>query len=144
MRPVMKLELSSKTGGTAIASGFLLMLLLLYLDPSYTLTAATAGVRALLLLLVFPLTGLLVGLYSYLDGPHHGALLFLAGTYLGIVGLTMVVGFGLSPLRIQLLQAVGLVLFGLAVVAILVSVQRFASFVGLGKMLPTVSDRSRP
>lgn len=141
---VIDFELSSETGGVAMVSGFLVVLVLLFIDPSYTLSTASTGLRALFLLLVFPVAGLLVGLYAYVDGPYHGVLLFLAATYLGIVGLTMVVGFGLSPMRVETLQGVGLLLFVLSLLAILVSVQRFAAFVGFGKVLHSPSGRSRP
>lgn len=137
-------DLSSRTAGAATVGGYLAVLLLLLVDPSYTVASATAGTGALLTLLVFPVVGLGIGVYTYAEGPYHGVLLFLAATYLGVVGLTLVVGFGLSPRRIVALQGLGLALFVLSLVAILASVKRFESFFGLGALLPTVSDDDRP
>lgn len=134
-------ELSSKIGGAALVIGFLLILLLLFRDPTRVVPAATGGIQSLLFLLMFPIAGFVVGIYTYFDGPYNAGPVFLAASYLGVFGLTLIVGFPSSGI-IGVFQVLGFVLFALSVVAILLSLQRLAEVLGLGSLLPSGSERS--
>lgn len=140
---MIDLELSSKTGGVALVVGFLLVLLLLYRDPTRAVAAATGTVQSLVFLLVLPIGGLVAGVYAYVEGPYHGTLAFLAGSYLGVFGLTLIVGFRPRSGPIAPLQGLGIVLLVASVVTILVSFQRLAEFLGLGQLVSSLTDRSR-
>jgi len=111
--------LDRRRGGVATLVGYLVVLAVLFQDPSRVLEAAST-VQGVLFFLVFPLAGLGSGAYAAWGGPFSGVGLFVAGSYLAVVGLTF--GFGLVSVSLAV-SAVGLGLFVLAVVAVLAGFQ---------------------
>jgi len=111
--------LDRRLGGYLTAAGYLLVLALLFRDPSRGLAAAGTA-QGLLFFVVLPAFGLLSGVYAALGGPFGGVGLFVAGSYLGVVGLTL--GFALVPVP-PLVSLLGFVLFGCALLGVLASLQ---------------------
>jgi len=120
-----------ETGGGALVAGFVLLFVVLFREPASALAATTASPQSILYFLVLPVLGVLAGVYAYFDGPYSGVALFALATYLGVVGLALILGGVLSPDPIVLLVAVGLVLLVLAVVALVASLQRLAVYLHL-------------
>jgi len=111
--------LDRRRGGIVTLVGYLVVLAVLFRDPSRVLDAAST-VQGVLFFLALPLAGLASGAYAAWGGPYSGVGLFVAGSYLAVVGLTF--GFGLVSVSLAV-SAVGFVLFVLAVVAVLAGFQ---------------------
>jgi hypothetical protein len=104
-----------EAGGAALLLGFLVVLVTLYREPASGVAAATASPGAVLYCIVLPAAGLLAGAYVSLGGPYSGVPLFLLGSYLGLFGL-------------------GLLLSGLATVALVASAWWLAAVLRLGSV----------
>lgn len=109
--------LDRRRGGVATLVGYLVVLAVLFRDPARPLEAANT-IQGALFFLLFPFGGVLGGAYAAWGGPFSGVGLFVAGSYLAVLGLTL--GFGLVPVS-GAISVVGLALFVLAVVAVLAS-----------------------
>lgn len=117
--------LDRRLAGRLTAVGYLLLLAVLFRDPSRGLAAAGTA-QGLLFFVVLPVFGLLSGAYAAFGGPFGGIGLFLAGSYLAVVGLTL--GFALVPVPLPV-SLLGLVLFGCALAAVLASLQALWRYV---------------
>jgi hypothetical protein len=117
--------LDRRRGGYLTAAGYLLVLVVLFRDPSRGLAAAGSA-QGVLFFVALPVFGLLSGLYAAAGGPFGGPGLFLAGSYLGVVGLTL--GFALAPVP-PLVSLLGVVLFGCALAGVLASLQALWAYV---------------
>ncbi len=111
--------LDRRLGGRLTAVAYLLVLALLFRDPSRGL-AATGSVQGVLFFVVLPVFGLLSGVYAAFGGPFAGVGLFLTGSYLGVIGLTL--AFTLVPVSLPV-SLLGVVLAGCAVAAVLASLR---------------------
>jgi len=120
--------LDRRRGGLATLVGYLVALAVLFRDPSRALAAATT-LQGVLFFVVFPLGGLASGAYAVRRGPFSGVGLFVAGSYLAVLGLTL--GFGLVSAPAAL-GVVGLALAALAVVAVLAGLQAMWAYFRAG------------
>ena len=111
--------LNRQLGGRLTTVGYLIVLALLFRDPSRGLAAAGTA-QGVLFFVVLPVVGLLSGIYAAFGGPFGGVGLFVAGSYLSVVGLTL--GFALVPVSLPV-SLLGLVLFGCALAAVLTSLR---------------------
>lgn len=121
-----------QTGGGALVVGYLVVLAGLYRAPDAALDAAMAGPWSALYFIVLPVAGVAAGLYAYSDGPFSSVPLFVFGSYLGFLGLGLILGGLLSSTPVGLPIAVGLVGLVLAAQALLVGLFRFAELVQFG------------
>jgi hypothetical protein len=119
-----------RVAGGSLALGFAALLALLYRDPTAGLAAATVGVQAVVSFVVLPVAGLLAGGYVAVDGPYETGLPFAFGTYLGIVGIGVTVGTLLAPRPSWTFLGFGIVMLGLAVVALATMALRLDSLFG--------------
>lgn len=122
-----------EAGGAALLLGFLIVLATLYRDPASGLATATVGPGAVFYFLVLPAAGLLCGGYVLLNGPYSGVPLFVLGSYLGVFGLGLLFGSLLAPGTDGLVLGVGLLLSGLATVALVASAWRLGAALGFGR-----------
>lgn len=111
-----------ETGGGALVIGYLLVLLVLYRNPASGLEAATVNPQSVLYFVVLPVVGLLAGIYASVGGPYGAVPLFVLGSYLGIFGLALTLGYLLAPTPMGLPLVVGIVLLPLSIVALVASV----------------------
>lgn len=118
-------RLDRRLGGRLTAAGYLVVFALLFREPSRGLAAAGTA-RGLLWFVGLPALGLLSGAYAAFGGPFGGVGLFVAGSYLGVVGLTL--GFALVPVSLPV-SLLGLVLFGCALTAVLASLRALWGYV---------------
>jgi len=121
---------ATHAGGTALVAGTALVLLVVYRDPTAGIETATAGVGPLVVFVVLPAGAVLAGVYAAVDGPFAGAGVFAFGSYLGLMGLSTVLGNALSSGGAALLVA-GLVVVALAVTALVAGVVGALGVVGL-------------
>ncbi len=119
----------TRATGSALAGGFVLVLVLLYRDPPTGVDAATGGLASLVYFVVLPVGGVLAGAYAYADGPYSTLPLFLFGTYLGVFGLALALGSALAPTPAGLPLGVGLAVLALSLVTLVGSVVRVTSTV---------------
>jgi len=117
-----------RAGGAALVAGTALVLLVVYREPSTGVETATADAGSLLLFVVLPVGAVIAGVYAVLGGPYAGAGLFAFGSYLGLMGLSTVLGNALSSGGAALL-VVGVVVVTLAVAALVASVVGFVDAV---------------
>jgi len=120
----------------ALLSGYLLVLAVLFRDPSAALAAATATPAAAVYFLVLPAGGLLAAGYAALDGPAAVLPAGLAGTYLGVVGVGLAVRAALAPGAGPLVGVAGVAAAALAVVALVAGAVDVFGGVGLGSLAP--------
>lgn len=109
-----ELSLDHRTGGAALAVGYVLLIVALFRDPANGLATATGSVQGVVLFLVAPAVGLASGVYGYVGGPLHAGVTLLTATYLAAVGVSL----SLFLSGGVVLALLGLVLFGLATLAI--------------------------
>jgi MFS family permease len=107
------MTLDHRAGGLALLVGYGLLIVALFRDPASGLATAIDSAQGVLFFLVLPLAGLLSGVYVVRKLPYRTAVAFLTGTYLAITGLALV----LLPSAL-IVTALGSVLFGLGVVAL--------------------------
>jgi hypothetical protein len=117
-----------ETGGKALTIGFLLVVSVLYRDPTSALETVTASFQSGLYFLAFPIAGILAGVYAHVGGAYSAVLMFLSGSYLGVFGLALMFGGLLSPDPIGLLVGTGIVILVLAVVTLTGSLLRLTAF----------------
>jgi hypothetical protein len=122
---MQSLALDRRLGGRITAVGYLVVLGLLFRDPSRGLAAAGTA-QGRLFFLALPASGLLSGVYAAFDGPFGGVGLFIAGSYLAVVGLAL--AFALVPVSLPV-SLLGLVLFGCALTAVLASLRALWGYV---------------
>lgn len=123
---MVEVGLDGRTGGVALVVGYLLVLGLVFANPADGLGAITASTGPLVYVVVLPVAGLAVGAYVVYGGPLAGLLLFLAGNYLALFGVTLMLGLVPVPTAVS---AVGVVMFAGATVALVVSVKALVDFV---------------
>jgi hypothetical protein len=124
--------LDHRTGGAALAVGYVLLVVALFRDPANGLATATGSVQGVVLFLVAPTVGLASGVYGYLGAPLHTGVTLLTATYLAAVGVSL----SLFLSGGVVLAMVGLALFGLATVALLGSLLSALAAMGLDGSLP--------
>jgi hypothetical protein len=130
---VPELSLDHRTGGAALAVGYVLLVVALFRDPASGLATATGSVQGVGLFLVLPGVGLVSGVYGYLGAPLHTVVTLLTATYLAAVGVSLVLFLSGGVV----LALLGLALFGLATVAIVGSLLSALAAIGLdGSVLP--------
>jgi hypothetical protein len=117
---------SDRAAGVTLLVGYTLVIAILYRDPAAGIEQATRGVQAAVYFLVLPVVGIVFGAYAVLEGPHSGAFVFLAGSYLGVLGIALALG-GVASAAVAL---VGVGVFVLSVVAVVTSVRSFVAAVG--------------
>jgi hypothetical protein len=105
----------TRVAGVALILGYGLLLGVLFRTPSAGLSAAAASLSSLFLFLVLPVIGVLSGIYAYVGGRLHSVLVLVTATYLATVGVTLSL---LTPSLSVAVDITGIVLFGLAVVAL--------------------------
>jgi hypothetical protein len=125
----------NELGGGALAIGSLLVLLVLYRDPASGIAAGTRGLQPAVYFLVLPVLGLLAGLYAAIGGPYGTVLLFLLGTYVGVFGLALTLGGLLTAGPVGFPLVVGLALLPLSLLALVSSLLRWATSLGLDSSL---------
>lgn|GEM_PF-6350265 len=111
---MLELSLDHRTGGAALAVGYVLLVVALFRDPASGRATATESIQGVILFLVLPAVGLASGGYGYVGAPLHTGVTLLTATYLAAVGVSLAL-FLSGDVVLALL---GLVLFGLATVAI--------------------------
>ncbi len=110
-------ELDRRRGGVALLVGYLLLLAVSFGGPARGLAGLdTTG--SVLVFLVLPVLGSASGVFAVARVRFAGVGLFLMGSYLAVVGLTL--GFGLVPVSAAV-TVVGLAIFVLAFVSVLAS-----------------------
>lgn len=117
--------LDQQLGGRLTAVGYLIVFALLFRDPSRGLAAAGTA-QGQLFFIALPAFGLLSGVYAAFGGPFGAVGLFVAGSYLAVIGLTF--GFVLVPVSLPV-SLLGLVLFGCALTAVLASLRALWGYV---------------
>jgi hypothetical protein len=111
--------------GAALVGGFPVVIGALYApNPTVAVDAATAGPRAAASLVVLPVLGVATGIYAAASGPYSGVPVFCLGSYLGVFGISLAFGALAAGAVPPALLAAGVVLVGLAVVAITSSLLR--------------------
>ncbi|MEZ3117149.1 hypothetical protein RYH80_14635 [Halobaculum sp. MBLA0147] len=121
---------SERTSGGSLVVGYLLVFVVLFRRPTVGLAAATASVPSTLYFLVIPTFGVIGGVYSYYGGVYGAVGAFVFGSYLGLFGLALTLGVGLSPEPVWSLVGVGVLLSCLSVVTLVGSVVRGVAPVG--------------
>jgi hypothetical protein len=130
---VPELSLDHRTGGAALAVGYVLLVVALFRDPASGLATATGSVQGIVLFLVAPAVGLASGVYGYLGAPLHTGVTILTAPYLAAVGVSLALFLSGGVV----LALLGLALFGLATVAIVGSLLTALAAMGLdGSVLP--------
>jgi hypothetical protein len=122
---------SNEIGGSALLVGFLGVLLVLYRDPVSGWATATGGVATVAYFLVLPVAGLLAGVYAIADGPYSVVPQFLLGSYLGVVGLGLLLAGAVGATPIWLLGS-GVAFLLLSLGALVASVLESTASVHLG------------
>jgi len=117
-----------QTGGIAVVVGYALVFGLWFLDPAAGLAAATASLAQALLFLGFPVAGILAGIYAVFEGSFSAVGLFVVANYLATVGVTL----SLLTVTSLFVTVLGVVLFGLAALAALVSLRALWSYLQFG------------
>ncbi|WP_155119337.1 hypothetical protein [Halomicrobium katesii] len=125
------ITLDNRTGGLALVVGYVILIAALFRDPTNGLATATATVQGIVFFVALPVLGVASGVYAYVDGPLQTLVTLLTGTYLATVGIALTLFLSGGPL----LTVVGLVLFGLAAVAILGALMSALSSLGLNESL---------
>lgn len=121
-------RLDDRTAGLALLLGYGLVLAVLYREPVSGFERAIQGVRSALYLVVLPALGVAVGGYASLDMPYAGGPVFVAASYLGVVGVAIALGGVTStPLAVA-----GAGAFLLAALALLTSLWSLVSSLGAG------------
>jgi len=88
--------------------------------------AAARTAQGRLFFVALPAFGLLSGAYAAVGGPFGAVGLFVAGSYLAVIGLT--VGFALVPVSLPV-SLLGVVLFGCALTSVLASLRALWGYV---------------
>jgi len=111
----MTLRLDRRRGGIVLFVGYLLLVVVLFRDPTRG-SVALASAGAAVAFVVLPALGLASGAYAFLDRPYAGVGLFVMGNYLAFVGLTLAFGFVSVGVGVSI---TGFVLFVLALSSVL-------------------------
>ncbi len=114
--------LDDRIAGVALLIGYAIVVAVLYRDPAAGIEQATRGLAAAVYFLFFPAGGIATGGYALLGGPYDGVFVFVTGSYLGVLGITLAVGVAFLPVALA-----GAGMFLLSVVAIAASVRAFVT-----------------
>lgn len=116
-------RLDNRTGGIALAVGYIVLIGVLLWRAADGLSAATGSPGRLLFFVVLPAAGVASGAYVVLEGPLRTAVAFLSGSYLAVVGIAMALLSLLSTDPETALTLAGLGLFGLAAFALVATLR---------------------
>jgi len=134
-------RLDNRTGGIALAVGYVVLIGVLFWRAAGGLSAATGSVGRLVFFVLLPVAGVASGVYVAREGPLGTTVAFLSGSYLAVVGLAMALLSLLSADPAAALTLAGLGLFGLATVALVATLR--SAVEGLFRGMPGLEEDSR-
>lgn len=119
-------RLDDRTAGAALLIGYAVVLAILYRDPTAGIRQTTRGVPAIVYFFLLPAGGMVIGGYALFGGSYSGVFVFVAGSYLGVLGIALALG-GVTSAFVAL---AGAGVFLLSVVAVVTSVRSFVVSLG--------------
>jgi len=126
-------RVDNRTGGVALAVGYVVLLVVLFWRAADGLAAATGSPGRVVFFVVLPVAGVASGAYVVLGWPLRTAVAFLSGSYLAVVGLGLAL---LSTGTGTALALAGVGLFGVATFALVATLRS-----SLEWLLPVQSSR---